>query len=113
MNKPQYFLILLTALTFVGCDNAPSAAGPAEKDNSKDLLPYIEKFKQGLVQVDGGTFLMGDFGAEYGPEKLYYDSDHDSRTLHEVELSPYRITKFKITNEQYQFYLQYNKLKQE
>ncbi|MEC5321578.1 SUMF1/EgtB/PvdO family nonheme iron enzyme, partial [Brenneria populi subsp. brevivirga] len=105
---------LLFALVVVaGCDNAPAASALTGKNDGQALAAYIEKFKQGLVQVDGGSFLMGDFGAEYGQEKLYYDTDRDSRPLHEVELSPYHITKFKITNEQYQFYLQYNKLKQE
>ncbi|MCG8159163.1 SUMF1/EgtB/PvdO family nonheme iron enzyme [Brenneria goodwinii] len=112
MKKLHRYLILLTALTSTGCDNSSSGAAPAAKDDNQALSAYIEKFKQGLVQVDGGTFLMGDFGAEYGAEKLYYDADHDSRPLHEVELSPFRITKFKITNEQYQFYLKQNRLEQ-
>ncbi|MCG8159161.1 SUMF1/EgtB/PvdO family nonheme iron enzyme [Brenneria goodwinii] len=108
----QRGLILFAVLVVAsGCDNASSAAAPVAKDDNQGLSAYIEKFKQGLVQVDGGTFLMGDFGAEYGPEKLYYDDDLDSRSLHEVELSPFRITNFKITNEQYQFYLKQNNLK--
>ncbi|MEC5321579.1 SUMF1/EgtB/PvdO family nonheme iron enzyme [Brenneria populi subsp. brevivirga] len=103
---------LLFALVVVAsCDNAPAASALTGNDDGQALTAYIEKFKQGLVQVDGGSFLMGDFGAEYGQEKLYYDTDRDSRPLHEVELSPYHITKFKITNEQYQFYLKQNNLK--
>ncbi|MCG8159162.1 SUMF1/EgtB/PvdO family nonheme iron enzyme [Brenneria goodwinii] len=112
MYTCQHGLILFTVLAAAsGCDNASSSAATVTTDDNQALTAYIEKFKQGLVQVDGGTFLMGDFGAEYGPEKLYYDADHDSRPLHEVELSPFRITKFKITNEQYQSYLKHNKLK--
>jgi formylglycine-generating enzyme required for sulfatase activity len=54
---------------------------------------------------------MGDYGLQYGPERLPYDSDKDSKPLHTVELSSYSINKFKVTNAEYQFYLNSNGLK--
>lgn len=57
------------------------------------------------VYVEGGKYLMGDFGAEYGAQRIQYDTDKNSKPLHEVELSSFSVSKFKITNEEYQFYL--------
>jgi len=54
---------------------------------------------------------MGDYGVQYGPERLPYDSDKDSKPLHKVELSNFSINKFKITNQEFQFYLKGNDLK--
>lgn len=51
---------------------------------------------------------MGDFG-----EKLHgmqIDPSEDSKPLHNVELTSYSISKFKITNQEFQTYLTYNKL---
>ncbi|MNE30389.1 Serine/threonine-protein kinase pkn1 [compost metagenome] len=63
-----------------------------------------------MVFVEGGEFLMGDYGVQHGPERLPYDSDKDSKPLHKVELSNFSIDRFKITNKDFQFYLSYNGL---
>ncbi|MFK3796864.1 formylglycine-generating enzyme family protein [Pseudomonas sp. NPDC088444] len=77
-----------------------SPAVPAD-----ELRGFIEKVKANLVFVEGGKFLMGDFGPEYAPEHLPYDMKKHSRPLHEVELSSYSMSKFKVTNAEFQFYL--------
>ncbi|EPS2710278.1 hypothetical protein ACTEV4_004248, partial [Cronobacter turicensis] len=39
------------------------------------------------------------------------DPDSDSKPLHKVELTGYSISKFKIKNKEYDFYLKINNLK--
>ncbi|TCW00157.1 formylglycine-generating enzyme family protein [Biostraticola tofi] len=102
--RSAYMLVLGL---LIGCDDATSVQ---QNDSSPEVKKQIEKFNASLVSVEGGEFLMGDFGREHGKEKLYYDSDDDSKPLHRVQLSPFKITRFKIDNEQYQFYLKQNQL---
>ncbi|PNS10413.1 hypothetical protein COO59_17605 [Mixta theicola] len=112
MNK--YGIWLLAPLLISACDN-PTSATPAvvpeqRQQHSAELQNMIRQVKNNLVFVEGGDFLMGDFGKEYGPEKLRYDTNHDSKPLHKVTLSSYSISKYKTTNQEYQSYLKLNGL---
>ncbi|HEM0854030.1 TPA: SUMF1/EgtB/PvdO family nonheme iron enzyme, partial [Escherichia coli] len=78
--------------------------------HSAELQGLIHQVKANLVFVEGGDFLMGDFGAKYGPEKIQLDTEKDSKPLHKVTLSGYSISKFKTTNQEYQLYLKLNGL---
>ncbi len=104
---PYRSAYILALGLLAGCDEATSGQ---KNDSNPELNKQIEKFNASLVSVEGGEFLMGDFGREHGKEKLYYDSDDDSKPLHAVQLSPFKITRLKIDNEQYQFYLKQNQL---
>ncbi|MBW2955919.1 formylglycine-generating enzyme family protein [Hafnia paralvei] len=98
-----------TIVILSGCDQK---AANTETDNSREeeLNTIINKVKSELVYVKGGEFLMGDFGEQYGKEHLPYDANPDSKPLHKVELTSYSISKFKVDNTEYKFYLAYNNL---
>ncbi|PRA47289.1 MULTISPECIES: SUMF1/EgtB/PvdO family nonheme iron enzyme [Pseudomonas] len=99
-------------LLLVGCEGASETKGSlARNESNQALMQYIDDLKIDLVFVEGGDFLMGDFGADYGPENLPYDADKDSKPLHKVRLDNYSIQKIKVTNQAYQFYLKFNGLK--
>ena len=100
-------------LVFIsGCEQTANQDSHAPAEVSADeLLRFISQVKGNLVFVEGGDFLMGDYGVQHGPERLPYDADKDSKPLHRVELSSYSIDRFKITNHAYQFYLKSNGLK--
>ena len=110
--KRLYFKLAPLLILFQGC-------GPAEIEDQKNARPvstaeldgFTAGIKQNLIFVEGGEFLMGDFGIEYAPERLPYDRDKHSRPLHNVELSSYLIATYKTTNAEYQFYLKANNLK--
>ncbi len=57
-----------------------------------------------MVFVQGGEFLMGDFGPLVG-EKLPFSINQDDKKLHKVVLSDFSISKFKVTNANYLIYL--------
>nr|WP_230979204.1 SUMF1/EgtB/PvdO family nonheme iron enzyme [Intestinirhabdus alba] len=96
------------------CDNNSAAKPTAEIKESQQhragLQNLIRQVKNNLVFVEGGEFLMGDFGREYGPEKMQLNTEKDSKPLHKVTLSSYSISKFKTTNQEYQLYLKLNNL---
>ncbi|WP_435952672.1 formylglycine-generating enzyme family protein [Dryocola sp. BD626] len=105
--KLVFFMSVLFLLS--ACDKDDNAIEPDQKDSEK-LQKFLRKVKSELVFVEGGQFLMGDYGEEYGPEHLPYDNNQDSKPLHKVVLSGFSISKFKVNNELYRFYLSYNKL---
>jgi len=110
MKKFQYVLVVPVVLT-LGCEagsNLPSM--PNNSGSAQELSKFIKKVKDDLVFVEGGEFLMGDYGVQYGTENLPYDWDMDSKPVHRVELSNYSFSKYKITNNEYQFYLRLNGL---
>ncbi len=112
----KYGLLILAPLLLAACDNSSSAsAAPVSGQSiqqSAEQDALIRQVKANLVFVKGGDFLMGDFGKEYGPEKIQLDTEDDSKPLHKVTLTSYSISKFKTTNQEYQTYLKINKLKQ-
>ncbi|MDT8702896.1 formylglycine-generating enzyme family protein [Kluyvera ascorbata] len=116
MNRIFLSLISFISLAALqGCDqSSDKQTVAAPEHNVQDqarLEQFIQQIKSELVYVKGGEFLMGDFGEEYGQEKLPYDGKKDSKPLHKVELSSYSLSKFKASNQQYQFYLKWTNLK--
>ncbi|MCI8208922.1 hypothetical protein AUC61_05170 [Pseudomonas sp. S25] len=102
------------AIAFVmqGCEQPAQLTAPTPTVVTKaELRQYVASVKDNLIFVEGGEFLMGDFGLQYAPERAPYDRDQDSKPLHRIELSSYSINKFKVTNAEFQFYIKYNKLK--
>ncbi|HHM1829520.1 TPA: formylglycine-generating enzyme family protein, partial [Klebsiella pneumoniae] len=55
-------------------------------------------------------FLMGDFGPLVG-QKLPFSINQDDKVLHKVVLSDFSISKFKVTNDDYNKYLQITGIK--
>ena len=110
----KYKIWLLVPLLLSACDNStfPKVTSTPEPgiQHNTELQNLIHQVKKNLVFVEGGDFLMGDFGAEYGPEKIQLDTEKDSKPLHKVTLSSYSISKFKTTNQEYQLYLKINGL---
>lgn len=96
-------------MILVGCESESQLAKITEGNvSAEEIENFIRMTTGDFIFVEGGEFLMGDFGVEYGAEKLPYDVDKDSKPLHKVKLSSYSIAKVKITNRDYQFYLKVN-----
>lgn len=79
-----------------GCEQSSSAI---KKSNipvsASELKDFIARIQDDFVYVEGGSFLMGR-GRE---------SSDPASPAHEVELSGFSISRYKVTNEEYQFYL--------
>ena len=70
----------------------------------------VAKSLSNMVPVQGGEFLMGDFGPLVG-QKLPFSINQDDKVLHKVVLSDFSISKFKVTNDDYNKYLQITGIK--
>lgn len=105
-------IFCLVFLSLSGCDQL--ASGVDYKDlgiTPIEMKHFVEEVKRDLVFVEGGEYLMGDYGLEYGPEQMSYDSDGDSRPVHKVKLSTFSIARFKISNKEFEMYLKSSGLK--
>jgi formylglycine-generating enzyme required for sulfatase activity len=110
MESMKIILSTYCVLTLPGCGNADPEKVPASSPHQVELQAFVDGIKTDLVFIEGGEFLMGDFGPKYGPERLPYDIDEDSKPLHRVQLSGFSMDRFKLTNERYKFYLAFNNI---
>ncbi len=103
----KLIIIIMSVLLLAACDK-PESSKNDKKVSQAELNDFIKNIKTNLVYVEGGDFEMGDFG-----EKLYggqIDPYPDSKPLHRVELTSYSMSKFKISNSDFDFYILYNYL---
>ncbi|WP_312670025.1 SUMF1/EgtB/PvdO family nonheme iron enzyme [Pseudescherichia sp.] len=92
-------IAIATGVCFLtGCDRGSAAADTLAAKSLAD------KSVANMVPVQGGEFLMGDFGPLVG-EKLPFSIQQDDKKLHKVVLSDFAISKFKVTNADYAAYL--------
>ncbi len=97
--KNNIIAILVTVCLLVGCDQGNAAS------SEKTAKELVGKSLSNMVPVQGGEFLMGDFGPLVG-EKLPFSINQDDKVLHKVVLSDFSISKYKVTNDDYNKYLQ-------
>jgi len=111
ITSVKLFVIFLGFNILSACKPADRAPETEQaKANADELDTFVSKVKGDLVFVSGGKFWMGDYGVRFGPEGLPYDTNSDSKPLHEVELSSFSIQKYKVDNESFGLYLRYNGL---
>ncbi len=81
-----------------GCDQGNTTG------SEKAAKALVDKSVSNMVPVQGGEFLMGDFGPLVG-EKLPFSIQQDDKNLHKVILSGFSISKYKVTNDDFNVYL--------
>lgn len=103
---------MFTVIVFIliGCDNTNADTSKLTAKQKEELQSFIEKAKNEQVYVQGGTFWMGDFCSKMRNNGPFCTSDKNNKPVHQVELSGYSISKFKITHENYNLYLELNAL---
>nr|WP_258019159.1 SUMF1/EgtB/PvdO family nonheme iron enzyme [Yersinia kristensenii] len=72
-----------------------------QKSEEKTLGPLalntlVQQSLKNMVDIQGGSFMMGDFGPLVG-EKLPFTGNEDDKDLHKVKLSDFSMGKYKIT----------------
>ncbi|MDY0929050.1 SUMF1/EgtB/PvdO family nonheme iron enzyme [Enterobacter sp. CFBP8995] len=107
MIKSIRIYIMSMLFLTVGCDNGKLKENNVSL-NKGEAKDFIERVKGELIFVQGGEFEMGDFGEM--KQGVQLDPNPDSKPLHKVSLSSFSISKYKITNGEYKFYKEYNKL---
>ena len=80
-------VIIIYCATCLHCTKEESPIAPIKEEEEEKKLVQIE-----WIPVDGGSFKMGD---NWG------DGSADERPVHDVKVSNFSISKYKVTNAQY------------
>jgi formylglycine-generating enzyme len=77
--------------------------------NEAQKKALYDKTTAGLVFVEGGTFMMGDGGAEFTDKngrkfKSYWTGDRDTKPAHKVTLDSYSMMKYEVTYKDFDFF---------
>ncbi|UGQ28576.1 formylglycine-generating enzyme family protein [Acinetobacter calcoaceticus] len=113
MMKQNIAVVLFSSLALSACakstNNTQQIETPTTNQNlsseqQKKLQQLLDKTKKNLVEIKGGTFMMGDFGEQKSPDKLPYDSDANSKPLHKVTLDTYALSATKATYADFDIY---------
>ena len=109
MNKKGLILGCSLGL-LMGCDNqSDNAVTSQDTALQSEIAELITRSKADMVFIEGGEFMMGDFGP-LDKEKtggLYYGiGDYGVRTIHKVRLKSYSLSRYQITFHDYLLYRQ-------
>ena len=109
MNKKGLILGCSLGL-LISCDSQTDNT-VTSKDTAlqSEIAGLITRSKADMVFIEGGEFMMGDFGP-LDKEKtggLYYGiGNHGVRTIHKVRLKSYSLSRYQITFHDYLLYRQ-------
>ena len=98
-------LIPFALLLISGCDRHEPPSPALSAEQKKELAEFIRQMKSEMVYMPAGSFLMGDFCREMRDGGPYCTIDKNNKPAYQVALSAFSISKFKITHENYSFYL--------
>ncbi len=116
LNPTFAYTILLTAMLSNACAQTPDGTSNGTVEvmpdgNLRDPVPnpevmkeFLAKTQRNLVFLKGGTFEMGDWGAEVNKDGLPFDGSLDSKPLHKVTLDSFSIAKFPVTYEEFDIF---------
>lgn len=107
--KHNIIAILLSSLALSACaktTNETHTNSTDKKFNEKNdvelqqrIKTLVDKTKKNMIFVQGGTFMMGDFGELVNKGKLPFDGDGHSKPLHKVTLDSYSLNTYKSSYE--------------
>ncbi|NIH22708.1 formylglycine-generating enzyme family protein [Providencia heimbachae] len=90
--KVSFSIALFPFLFLLGCDQQLTT----EQETQKQQL--INDSHQNMVFIEGGTFLMGDFGSGHdGKSTLPYSLGKDNKFVHNVTLDSFSLSKYRVT----------------
>lgn len=92
---PLTLMLMLGTAACHADDGMQASRGPVGSAAAIDALKA--KTRKQLVDVPGGSFLMGDFGPVHNEEKLPYTGAFDDDVLRTVELDGFRMQAWKVT----------------
>lgn len=73
-------------------------------DNKQEELNLANEQLTDMVFVEGGSFMMGDFGPTVG-EYLPFTDEKNDKPLHKVTLDSFSMSKYRVTWKQFNRYL--------
>ena len=101
---PSYYrsIIFITTALLSACQTAPEEQDPVQLETNRIVQQTINN----MVFVEGGSYMMGDFGVWETDESgrkyfLHWSSEKNDDFLHKVTLDSFSINKFEVTWEEF------------
>jgi formylglycine-generating enzyme required for sulfatase activity len=111
MINQKLAIILLSAFALSACaktTNETEASSTHQKNTSPELQANIEKLvektKKNMIFVEGGTFMMGDFGPLTRKDKLPIVGLYAAMPAHKVTLDSFSLNAYKTTFDDFDIY---------
>lgn len=128
MKKQKLFFILFSGLALSACAKSPETNQKVVKPSpelQQKIQQLVEKTKKNMIFVEGGSYLMGDFGLvtpelektvpdsmaiknpkgnTEKPDHLPFSPGNDNKTLHKVTLSSFNMSAYKTTLEDFNIF---------
>lgn len=128
MKKQKLFFILFSGLTLSACAKSPETNQKVIKPSpelQQKIQQLVEKTKKNMIFVEGGNYLMGDFGLvtpelektvpdsmaiknpkgnTEKPDHLPFSPGNDNKALHKVTLSSFNMSAYKTTLEDFNIF---------
>ena len=103
---PKRYHLLLSILALSGLLSACQSPSNDTPTLESDIKRVIQQTLDNMVFVEGGSFIMGDFGKlernSDGSQFLaHWSSDKDDDFLHKVTLDSFSINKYEVTWEEF------------
>ncbi|MBP8005615.1 MAG: SUMF1/EgtB/PvdO family nonheme iron enzyme [Acinetobacter sp.] len=107
MIKQNLAIILLSSIALTAC------AKPSEKNNKntqptpelrQKIQQLVEKTKKNMIFVEGGSFMMGDFGPITRKDKLPITGLYAAMPVHKVTLDSFSLNAYKTTFDDFDIY---------
>ncbi|WP_273804560.1 formylglycine-generating enzyme family protein [Providencia rettgeri] len=91
LNKIHCTILLAGLGLLTGCDQQLTA----EQESQKQQL--INQSLNNMVFIEGGSFMMGDFGGHDGRSTRSYTFEKDNKAFHKVTLDSFSMAKYPVT----------------
>jgi formylglycine-generating enzyme required for sulfatase activity len=99
---PGIALGTIACLIAVACqadtpDESTKISSNSANGTEAKVRALLDKTLKNLRFIEGGSFMMGDFGPLHSPDKLPYSSATDNKFLHKVTLDSFSMSAYKTT----------------
>ncbi|KOR14624.1 MULTISPECIES: formylglycine-generating enzyme family protein [Acinetobacter] len=107
MMKQNLVIFLFSTLALSACakstETSTKAAQPSAELQQK-IQKLVEKTKKNMIFVEGGSFMMGDFGHVTRKDKLPITGLYAAMPLHKVTLDSFSLNAYKTTFDDFDIY---------
>ncbi|WP_445114938.1 formylglycine-generating enzyme family protein [Acinetobacter sp. WZC-1] len=105
MVKQHIALILLAGVALAACARtADTAQKTPSPELQQKIQQLVQKTKKNMIFVEGGSFMMGDFGPITRKDKLPITGLYAAMPVHKVTLDSFSLNAYKTTFEDFDIY---------
>ncbi|WP_445115719.1 formylglycine-generating enzyme family protein [Acinetobacter sp. WZC-1] len=105
MIKQNIALILIAGIALAACARtADTAQKTPSSELQQKIQQLVQKTKKNMIFVEGGSFMMGDFGPITRKDKLPITGLYAAMPVHKVSLDSFSLNAYKTTFEDFDIY---------